>query len=56
MIPLTYCYPWAADAEDERHATLKTIADSGIRRVVLTSGLLDKMTADPQLLFSFRKI
>ena len=55
MIPVTYCYPWTADTEDERHAKLKNIADSGIRRVVLTSGLLDKMTSDPQLLFSFRQ-
>ena len=54
MIPVTYCYPWTADTEDERRAKLKNIADSGIRRLVLTSGLLDKMTSDPQLLFSFR--
>lgn len=50
MIPVTYCLPWNRPDPLDRRAVLRTIADSGMKRLVLSSNVLDELICKPEMI------
>ncbi|MBQ9338510.1 MAG: sugar phosphate isomerase/epimerase [Lentisphaeria bacterium] len=55
MIPVTYSYPWTRSSELDRRAVLKNLADNGVRRLVLSSKIIEDLIIHPGQLFVYRK-
>lgn len=55
MIPVTYRCPWTVERKEDRLALLKEIAESGMRRLVLSYAMVEQLILQPDLLPVWRE-
>ena len=55
MIPVTYRCPWTVDRKEDRRVLLKAIAESGMRRLVLSYAMMEQLILQPELLPVWRE-
>ena len=55
MIPVTYRCPWTVERKEDRRVLLKAIAESGMRRLVLSYAMMEQLILQPELLPVWRE-